>query len=114
MTQIQSVPDENDLPKNRSKFDKPSLTLDNIKETKEDVAAVDDIKTSIIIPPDGGWGWVVMCASFCCNLVVDGIVFSFGLFIEPIEKDFQVNKASVALVGSLLSGKFNIIVILVK
>jgi hypothetical protein len=104
MTQIQSVPDENDLAKNRNKFDKPSLILDNIKESKDE-AAVDDIKTSIIIPPDGGWGWVVMFASFCCNLVVDGIVFSFGLFIDPIEKDFGVNKATVALVGSLLSGK---------
>lgn len=35
-------------------------------------------KATIVIPPDGGFGWIVMLASFCCNFIVDGIVFSFG------------------------------------
>jgi MFS transporter, MCT family, solute carrier family 16 (monocarboxylic acid transporters), member 14 len=48
-------------------------------------------------------------ASFFCNLVVDGIVFSSGMFISPIQKDFGVSKASVALVGSLLSGFYLIV-----
>ncbi|XP_058451669.1 monocarboxylate transporter 12 isoform X2 [Malaya genurostris] len=60
--------------------------------------------TSVIVPPDGGWGWVVMIASFLCNTVVDGIVFSAGMFQDPIRLDFGVGKAEVALVSSLLSG----------
>lgn len=60
--------------------------------------------TSVIVPPDGGWGWLVMIASFLCNTVVDGIVFSAGMFQDPIRLDFGVGKAEVALVSSLLSG----------
>ena len=29
------------------------------------------------IPPDGGWGWVIMIASFFCNVIVDGVCFRF-------------------------------------
>ncbi|EDS36874.1 monocarboxylate transporter [Culex quinquefasciatus] len=60
--------------------------------------------TSVVVPPDGGWGWLVMIASFLCNTVVDGIVFSAGMFQDPIRLDFGVGKAEVALVSSLLSG----------
>ena len=24
------------------------------------------------LPPDGGWGWVVVLSSFMCNLILDG------------------------------------------
>lgn len=60
--------------------------------------------TSVIVPPDGGWGWFVMIASFLCNTVVDGIVFSAGMFLDPIRNEFGVGKAEVALVSSLLGG----------
>ena len=58
----------------------------------------------MVVPPDGGWGWMVVAASFMCNLVVDGIIFSFGVFLERISSEFAVSKARVALVGSLQSG----------
>lgn len=48
-------------------------------------------------------------ASFCCNTVVDGIVFSSGMFIDPIKDDLGASKATVALVGSLLSGFYLIV-----
>lgn len=51
--------------------------------------------TSVVVPPDGGWGWLVMIASFLCNTVVDGIVFSAGMFQDPIRLDFGVGKAEV-------------------
>lgn len=50
---------------------------------------------SIIVPPDGGWGWVVMMASLCCNCVVDGIVFSSGMLQEDIATEFNITKAEV-------------------
>ena len=77
-----------------------ALTKFDIQKTEEN----EPTKATIVIPPDGGFGWVVMMASFCCNLIVDGIVFSFGSFIEPIQNDLGASKASIALVGSLLSG----------
>ena len=58
----------------------------------------------MVVPPDGGWGWMIVAASFMCNLVVDGIIFSFGVFLETIAEQLDVSKARVALVGSLQSG----------
>lgn len=39
-----------------------------------------------------------------CNLFVDGIIFSFGVFLSSIETAFDVSEARVALVGSLQTG----------
>lgn len=37
-------------------------------------------------------------------MIVDGIIFSFGMFLSDMSNDFNVSKAEVTLVGSLLSG----------
>lgn len=47
---------------------------------------------------------MVAFASFMCNMVVDGIIFSFGMFLPHIALEYNVSKAKVAVVGSLLSG----------
>ena len=39
-------------------------------------------------PPDGGWGWVICFASFMCNLVLDGIAYTFGVLLEPLVEYF--------------------------
>ncbi|KAL5288108.1 hypothetical protein ACFFRR_008765 [Megaselia abdita] len=59
---------------------------------------------AVVLPIDGGWAWVVMVASFLCNTVVDGIVFSSGMIQESIMGEFKVSKGYVAIVSSLLSG----------
>lgn len=64
------------------------------------------VPTNVALPPDGGWGWVVVAASFCCNLVVDGIIYSFGMFLPELVKSFGESKAKVSLIGSLLSGSY--------
>ncbi|KAB0802053.1 hypothetical protein PPYR_04239 [Photinus pyralis] len=77
-------------------------------ESNENSESLDSDEQSddaeIVVPPDGGWGWVVVIASFLCNMVVDGIVYAFGMFLEDISKEFDVSEAKVSLVGSLLSG----------
>ncbi|XP_011171219.1 monocarboxylate transporter 3 isoform X2 [Solenopsis invicta] len=62
------------------------------------------IEVEMVVPPDGGWGWVIVAASFMCNFFVDGIIFSFGVFLNEIADAFSVSKASVAFVNSLQSG----------
>lgn len=57
-----------------------------------------------IVPPDGGWGWVVMIASFFCNIIVDGIIFSFGLVVTNLAESFEVPVSTVSWVASLLAG----------
>lgn len=72
-------------------------------ETNDD-SSCNNLEATVIVPPDGGWGWVIVMASFMCNLIVDGIIFSFGTFLESIAAEFEVTKADVTLVGSLMSG----------
>lgn len=54
--------------------------------------------------PDGGYGWVVVLASFFCNVIVDGVIFSFGVFLADVSNDLQVSKGATAWVGSLQTG----------
>ncbi|XP_029177421.1 monocarboxylate transporter 7 isoform X5 [Nylanderia fulva] len=65
---------------------------------------IETIEVEMVVPPDGGWGWVIVAASFMCNFFVDGIIFSFGVFLNDIADAFSVSKARVALVGSLQTG----------
>ncbi|XP_037945417.1 uncharacterized protein LOC119685961 [Teleopsis dalmanni] len=65
---------------------------------------IDNSTAEVVVPPDSGWAWVVMIASFLCCTVVDGIVFCSGLIQDYILKDFDVSKGYVAFVSSLLSG----------
>lgn len=58
----------------------------------------------MVVPPDGGWGWVIVAASFMCNVIVDGIIFSFGTFLDPIAQEFKVSKSRVAFASSLQTG----------
>jgi len=56
-------------------------------------------------PPDGGWGWVIVAASFLCNMVLDGIAYSFGIFLKPLQKHFEgESTGTISLVGSILAG----------
>nr|CAD7454484.1 unnamed protein product [Timema tahoe] len=65
---------------------------------------VEKVITYAVVPPDGGWGWVIVTASFFCNLIVDGIIFTFGMFLNDIQREFGGSKSKVAVVGSLLAG----------
>lgn len=49
---------------------------------------------------------VIVLASFVCNCVVDGIVYSFGVFIGDFSEHFNVGKGTISWAGSLLSGVY--------
>lgn len=52
------------------------------------------------------YGWVIVFASFMCNMIVDGIAYTFGIFLTEFVKFFGEGKGKVAWVGSLLSGMY--------
>lgn len=54
--------------------------------------------------PDGGWGWVIVAGSFVCNVIVDGICFTFGQFVNEIITYYDAGHSKASLVGSLLVG----------
>jgi len=52
-------------------------------------------------PPNGGWGWVVVAASFFCLCVLDGISYTFGMFLAPLMEDMECGRSGVSAAGSL-------------
>ncbi|RWS05964.1 hypothetical protein B4U79_12272 [Dinothrombium tinctorium] len=54
--------------------------------------------------PDGGYGWIIVLASFMCNVIVDGISYTFALFFNHFVTHFQASRGTTALIGSLLTG----------
>lgn len=57
-----------------------------------------------IKPPDGGWGWIVVAASFMCNFIDFGIASSFGVLLEQLVEYFDSDRSTVSWIGSLMIG----------
>lgn len=55
------------------------------------------------LPPDGGYGWVIVASSFLGNALVDGMCSAFGVFLPLFLDHFHgASVAKVALAGSLM------------
>ena len=53
---------------------------------------------------DGEWGWVVVLGSFVIFALVEGIFYSFGVFVEDFVTDFDCSKRAVGRLGLLMLG----------
>lgn len=51
--------------------------------------------------PDGGWGWVIVFASFMINMISDGIPCSFGVIFVDLNDHFKAGKSKTSWVGSI-------------
>ena len=58
-------------------------------------------RTDSQAPPDGGWGWLVVLACFLTTFTLDGIGYSFGMFMEPLKAEMKEGNFGVASVGSI-------------
>ncbi|XP_046341093.1 monocarboxylate transporter 14-like [Haliotis rufescens] len=72
----------------------------------EYMASTNEVDAYIPTPPDGGWGWVIVAASLVCNIIVDGIGYTFGIFLLEFTTFFKESKSKVALVGSVQVGTY--------
>lgn len=61
----------------------------------------EDVSIAEARPPDGGWGWVVVFASFLVNLIADGITFSFGVFFPHFLEYFGEGKGKTAWIAGI-------------
>ncbi|XP_035829718.1 uncharacterized protein LOC101846861 [Aplysia californica] len=75
-------------------------------ESEISKVSVESMEQYIPTPPDGGWGWVIVFSSMICNLIVDGIGYTFGVFLLEFVEAFQAPKSKISLVGSLLCGVY--------
>lgn len=101
--------DEKSLQNHNGIKEKNKCTFKTDEQEQEPFIEDAAVETEVIVPPDGGWGWMVVFGSFACNMIVDGIIFSFGVFLPKISESFNVKTAQIALVGSLLSGFYLIV-----
>lgn len=60
----------------------------------------------LALPPDGGFGWVIVAASFLINGLVDGLAAIFGVYQPEFLAWFGASRGKTALAGSLMAGTF--------
>ncbi|KAK3609611.1 hypothetical protein CHS0354_038612 [Potamilus streckersoni] len=77
-----------------------------IIKSEESIYSEGSLVDYLPVPPDGGYGWVIVFASFLCNVIVDGIGYSFGIFLSEFVSYFNETRSKVSLVGSLLCGVY--------
>lgn len=58
-----------------------------------------------MLPPDGGYGWLIMIFSFISQVIVDGIVLGGGMLLKYIGNEFGSPPSQVVLIISLQVGK---------
>lgn len=79
------------------------------KELSIAVTAAEDFEEQIeefgkVTPPDGGYGWIVVAASFLVNMCVDGVIYTCGKTLVPRWELRFGGVTGASLVISLLTG----------
>lgn len=60
----------------------------------------------IVIPPDGGYAWVVVIAAFMSSFAVDGITYSFGKQMSEMSVKLDRRVTEISIIGSIQLGIF--------
>ena len=82
-----------------------TVIISNFQEEDPELAKpMDDL--DIPVPPDGGWGWVVVVASLFVNIIVDGVCFSFGIMFVELLEYYGESKGKTMWIGSLIPGMY--------
>lgn len=93
----------------RNKYDETRPITSNSSSSASSSSSSEDDTAQVTLQtvpaaPDGGWGWVVCFASFMCFVILDGMLFTYGvLFVEFLDY-FGRGKGETALVGSVFMG----------
>ncbi|XP_061392738.1 monocarboxylate transporter 9 [Musca vetustissima] len=66
-----------------------------------------DISAATVVPPDGGWGWVVVAAVALINMTNQSILSVFGLLFGAQLKEMQQETFTAALITNLNSLALN-------
>ena len=61
------------------------------------------------VTPDRGWAWVILLSAFLCNVIFDGIVFSFGIFFIDFIDYFGAGRGQTSWIGSVISGTYALV-----
>lgn len=53
------------------------------------------------VPPDGGYGWVVVFASFMLQALTIGITYTFGVMFVDLLEAFGAGESTTSWIGSI-------------
>lgn len=56
---------------------------------------------------DGGWAWIVAGAAFTLMFIGYGVVYSFGVFFQPLASTFLSDRADTSLIFSIIGGTYS-------
>lgn len=73
----------------------------SILSSSDSSSSSSEEESLVPVAPDGGWGWVVVFASFMVNLIADGVTLSFGVIFVEFLNYFEESKGKTAWIGSL-------------
>ena len=59
--------------------------------------------------PDSGWGWIIVICTFLAGVFLDGIGYSYGILLIPIQEYFQTSKAAASLPISIYFGVMQLV-----
>jgi len=52
-------------------------------------------------PGEGRSAWLVVAASFLCICVLDGTMYSFGCFLDPLMAEMKQSRGTISIAGSM-------------
>lgn len=54
-----------------------------------------------LVPPDGGWGWLILVAAMLVNIIISGIIKSFGILVVEIQEIFDLKPAQILWIPAI-------------
>jgi len=84
----------------RDRFDTLRQSVSEVPVIEVNQPPIDEVQDEQ--GPDGGFGWVVLVSSFFCLSVLDGVAYTFGVFLDPLAREMKVKRSSISVSGSLL------------
>ncbi|GIY80901.1 uncharacterized protein CEXT_122411 [Caerostris extrusa] len=68
----------------------------------------------VAVPPDGGWGWMILLGTMTVNFVIIGHGKSFGVYFRKLMEEFDASPSRVAWLQSLQISMFCFLSIFTK
>lgn len=60
----------------------------------------------LVVPPDGGYGWVVMVAAFFVLAILDGIMYSYGSYMLVLGDALGISQTQLTTITSVNVGMY--------
>ena len=73
-----------------------------LKKKDDSKSDLGDAGFNLPVPPDGGWGWVVVVASFLVHVLADGVVYAFGIYLVEFVDYFRAGRGETGWIASLV------------